>query len=339
MSRRYDCAEPMERTRGIAEAVSAVRRGELVVLPTDTVYGIGADAFTPPAVTALLEAKGRGREMPPPVLVGSVRAATALIEDLGPYGQDLIDEFWPGGLTLVCRANRSLMWDLGETKGTVAVRMPMHELAVELLKETGPLAVSSANLSGSPAARTAAEAEEMLGESVSVYLDGGTSGHGDASTIIDLTGSVPRLLRAGAVPVEKIRAVVGILLTDDEDEDERDSESDAAPLSLTKETSPNARDDDTATPSLTKDEPAKAPAPAEDAPEGDGPSLTKDEPAKAPAPAEDASEGDGPSLVKDEPAEPADAPEGAGRSTSDGSADGAKESAETPSTDTTEEKR
>ncbi|GGU97903.1 threonylcarbamoyl-AMP synthase [Actinomadura cremea] len=248
----------MERTRGIAEAVSAVRRGELVVLPTDTVYGVGADAFTPPAVTALLNAKGRGREMPPPVLVGSVRAATALVEDLGPYGQDLIDEFWPGGLTLVCRANRSLMWDLGETKGTVAVRMPMHELAVELLKETGPLAVSSANLSGSPAARTAAEAEEMLGDSVSVYLDGGTSGHGDASTIIDLTGSVPRLLRAGAVPVEKIRAVVGILLTDDEGEDEGedDDEPDVAPPSLTKDASPNARDEDGTAPSLTKDEPS-----------------------------------------------------------------------------------
>lgn len=255
----------MERTRGIAEAVSAVRRGELVVLPTDTVYGVGADAFTPPAVTALLDAKGRGREMPPPVLVGSVRAATALVEDLGPYGQDLIDEFWPGGLTLVCRANRSLMWDLGETKGTVAVRMPMHELAVELLKETGPLAVSSANLSGSPAARTAAEAEEMLGDSVSVYLDGGTSGHGDASTIIDLTGSVPRLLRAGAVPVEKIRAVVGILLTDDEDE------PDVAPPSLTKDTSANTRDEDGTAPSLTKDA----------GPEGLKPSLTKDEPAQA----------------------------------------------------------
>ncbi|MBW8483916.1 L-threonylcarbamoyladenylate synthase [Actinomadura parmotrematis] len=217
MSRRYDCSDPMERSRGIAEAASAVRRGELIVLPTDTVYGVGADAFTPPAVAALLDAKGRGRDMPPPVLVGSVRAATALVEDLGTYGQDLIDEFWPGALTIVCRANQNLLWDLGETKGTVAVRMPMHELAVELLKETGPLAVSSANLSGRPAARTAAEAEEMLGDSVQVYLDGGPAGHGDASTIIDLTGPIPRLLRAGAVPEDKLRAVVGVLLTDEDD--------------------------------------------------------------------------------------------------------------------------
>jgi L-threonylcarbamoyladenylate synthase len=198
VSRSYDCSEPMERTRGIAEAVSAVRRGELIVLPTDTVYGIGADAFTPTAVNALLEAKGRGRDMPSPVLVGSVRAAQALVEDFGTYGQDLVDEFWPGALTLVCRANSTLAWDLGDSKGTVAVRMPLHQLALELLKETGPLAVSSANRSGAPPARTAAEAEAQLGESVEVYLDDGPSGEADPSSIVDLTGAVPRLLRAAA---------------------------------------------------------------------------------------------------------------------------------------------
>ncbi|MFG2016498.1 L-threonylcarbamoyladenylate synthase [Actinomadura geliboluensis] len=276
----------MERTRGIAEAVSAVRRGELIVLPTDTVYGVGADAFVAPAVTKLLEAKGRGREMPPPVLVGSVRAATALVDDLGVYGQDLIDEFWPGALTLVCRANPNLMWDLGETKGTVAVRMPMHELAVELLKETGPLAVSSANLSGQPAARNIDEAEKMLGDSISVYLDGGVSGHADPSTILDLTGPVPRLLRAGAVPVDKIRAVVGVLLTDD-DEPEQDeaghadevdesvtaaSEPEQAKLSLTKEKAPEAQDEPAEAPADTTEAPA---APAEPAAK---PSLTKNDP-------------------------------------------------------------
>lgn len=268
VSRRYDCSEPMERTRGIAEAFSAVRRGELIVLPTDTVYGVGVDAFMPPAVTALLDAKGRGREMPPPVLVGSVRAATALVDDLGTYGQDLIDEFWPGALTLVCRANPNLMWDLGETKGTVAIRMPMHELAVQLLKETGPLAVSSANLSGRPAARTVDEAEKMLGDSVAVYLDGGASGHADPSTIIDLTGSVPRLLRVGAVPEDKIRAVVGVLLTE-EDEPEKPAE---APSPA-----------DAAKPSLTKEEPPQIPRePSEPLQESPAPnpkpSLRKDDP-------------------------------------------------------------
>jgi L-threonylcarbamoyladenylate synthase len=223
VSRSYDCSEPIERTRGIAEAVSAVRRGELVVLPTDTVYGIGADAFTPAAVTALLEAKGRGRDMPSPVLVGSVRAAQALVEDFGTYGQDLVDEFWPGALTLVCRANSTLAWDLGDAKGTVAVRMPLHQLTLELLKETGPLAVSSANRSGAPPARTAADAETQLGESVEVYLDGGRSGEAEPSSIVDLTGAVPRLLRAGAISEERIREVCGVLLSD-EDEPVSDDE-------------------------------------------------------------------------------------------------------------------
>src|SRR5246127_5817441 len=152
MSARYDCADTQQRDEGLVAAVSAVQEGELVVLPTDTVYGLGADAFNPGAVSALLAAKGRGRNMPPPVLVGSVRAAAALAESLGAFGQDLIDEFWPGPLTLVFRSSPTLVWDLGDTLGTVAVRMPLHPLALEVLRQTGPLAVSSASLAGAPAA-------------------------------------------------------------------------------------------------------------------------------------------------------------------------------------------
>lgn len=220
MSRRYDCTDAEQRTAGIADAAAAISRGELVVLPTDTVYGVGADAFTPVAVTALLEAKGRGRDMPVPVLVGTVRAATALVEGLGPYGQDLVDSFWPGPLTLICRANRSLSWDLGDAKGTVALRMPLHPVALDLLKETGPLAVSSANRSGAPAATTAAGAEEQLGEAVAVYLDGGPCADDVPSTIVDLTTAVPRLLRLGAVPVGKLRGVVGYVATDGSESEE-----------------------------------------------------------------------------------------------------------------------
>ncbi|MFI6178232.1 L-threonylcarbamoyladenylate synthase [Nonomuraea sp. NPDC051191] len=215
VGRRFDCSDLDQRAEGLIEAATAVRRGELVVLPTDTVYGIGADAFMPPAVTALLDAKGRGRDMPPPVLVGTVRAATALVDDLGPYGQDLIDAFWPGPLTLVCRANRALSWDLGDTKGTVAVRMPLHPVALDLLKETGPMAVSSANRSGAPAATTVEEAQEQLGDSVAVYLDGGKTTDNTPSTILDLTTAVPRLLRRGAIPVEKLRGIIGYVATDD----------------------------------------------------------------------------------------------------------------------------
>src|SRR5580692_4225913 len=165
MSDRYDCSDPGQRAAGLKAAAEAVRRGELVVLPTGTVSGLGADAFSPPAVARLLAAKGRGRDMPPPVLVGSVSAATALVEDLDDIGRRMIEEFWPGGLTLVCRVSRSLSWDLGDTQGTVAIRMPLHPLSLDLLKETGPMAVSSANISGSPPASTAGEAEQQLGRS------------------------------------------------------------------------------------------------------------------------------------------------------------------------------
>ncbi|TQN32615.1 translation factor SUA5 [Haloactinospora alba] len=213
MSRGYDCADAQERSDGIADAASTVRRGELVVLPTDTVYGIGSDAFSPAAVSGLLSAKGRGRDMPPPVLVGSVRAAQALIDDLGRHGQDLIEEFWPGPLTLVCTATPSLSWDLGDTKGTVAVRMPMQPVALDLLREVGPMAVSSANTSGEPAATTADEARRQLGDSVGVYLDGGTCDTGVPSTIVDMTYAVPRVLRDGAIPVERLRAVCGTVIT------------------------------------------------------------------------------------------------------------------------------
>jgi L-threonylcarbamoyladenylate synthase len=211
MSAWYDCADEAQRAAGLADAASAVLRGELVVLPTDTVYGVGADAFSPAAVMRLLAAKGRGRDMPSPVLVGTVRAAEALVEDLGPYGQLLINEFWPGGLTIVCRAARSLVWDLGDTKGTVAIRMPQDPVALELLQETGPMAVTSANKTGQPSPGTAAEAREQLGESVSVYLDGGACAAAVASTIVDLTGNQPRLLRRGAISVGRLREVAAVV--------------------------------------------------------------------------------------------------------------------------------
>jgi L-threonylcarbamoyladenylate synthase len=215
MSARFDCTDPAQLLQGLSEAEAALRRGELVVMPTDTVYGIAAEAFDPVAVELLLKAKGRGRDMPPPVLVGTVRAAMALVMDLADTGKDLIDEFWPGGLTIVCRSSPTLVWDLGETKGTVAVRMPLHPVALDLLKRTGPLAVSSANASGRPAATTADEAMDQLGDAVAVYLDGGPCADDVPSTIVDLTGSVPRLLRQGVISVERLREVIPLALEDE----------------------------------------------------------------------------------------------------------------------------
>jgi L-threonylcarbamoyladenylate synthase len=218
MSAWYDCTVAAARAEGIKEAAAALGNGELAVVPTDTVYGVAADAFKPDAVAALLAAKGRGRQMPPPVLVGSRRAAFALVEDVSSSASDLIDEFWPGGLTLVFRSSRSLAWDLGDTQGTVAVRMPLHAVTLDLLKESGPLAVSSANISGSAPATTARDAESQLGDAISVYLDGGPSTGEIPSTIVDVTGQVPKLLRSGAITVKRLRNVVA-LITDDEEED------------------------------------------------------------------------------------------------------------------------
>jgi L-threonylcarbamoyladenylate synthase len=211
MSARFDCSDPAQLAEGLQEAQAALRRGQLVVMPTDTVYGVAAEAFDPVAVDRLLAAKGRGRDMPPPVLVGTVRAAIALIQELGEMGKDLVDEFWPGGLTLVFRSSPTLVWDIGETKGTVAVRMPLHAVALGLLKKTGPLAVSSANYSGRPPATTADEALEQLGETVAVYLDAGPCQDDVPSTIVDLTGSVPKLLRPGVIPPDRLREVVPLV--------------------------------------------------------------------------------------------------------------------------------
>ncbi|MDX3386694.1 L-threonylcarbamoyladenylate synthase [Streptomyces niveiscabiei] len=208
MARRYDTNDATDRTTGLREAASAVRRGELVVLPTDTVYGIGADAFSSEAVAELLDAKGRGRNMPTPVLIGSPNTLHGLVTDFSELAWELVDAFWPGALTLVARHQPSLQWDLGDTRGTVAVRMPLHPVAIELLTEVGPMAVSSANLTGHPAPENCDEAQGMLGDSVSVYLDGGPTPGNVPSSIVDVTREVPVLLREGAITAEELRKVV-----------------------------------------------------------------------------------------------------------------------------------
>jgi L-threonylcarbamoyladenylate synthase len=217
-AQRFATADEAEREAGLAAAALAVQRGELVVLPTDTVYGIGADAFEPDAVRRLLAAKGRGRNMPPPVLVSAATTLDALAVGVPSYARVLVEELWPGPLTLVCRQQPSLKWDLGETRGTVAVRMPDHEVALELLSRTGPLAVSSANLTGMPAALDADDAESMLGGSVAVILDDGPTPGNEPSTIVDVTGANGRVLRVGALSLEQLNAVVsriGAEITDE----------------------------------------------------------------------------------------------------------------------------
>ncbi len=208
MTQRYDTADDDQRESGLAAATLAVQRGELIVFPTDTVYGVGADAFDPASVRRLLAAKGRGREMPPPVLVSAPGTLDALAVGVPSYARSLIEELWPGPLTLVCRQQPSLQWDLGDTRGTVAVRMPDHEVALELLARTGPMAVSSANRSGEPAATDADAAESMLGEAVAVLLDAGPCEQAVPSTILDVTGDAGRILRVGAVALHRLVEIV-----------------------------------------------------------------------------------------------------------------------------------
>jgi L-threonylcarbamoyladenylate synthase len=210
MTSVFDCADPDQRSRGMASAVGALKGGQLVVMPTDTVYGVGADAFDSNAVNALLAAKGRGRDMPVGVLVGSWHTIEGLVFAVPDEARELIRAFWPGALSLVVTQAPSLQWDLGDARGTVMLRMPLHPVAIELLREVGPMAVSSANVSGRPAAIDAGEARNQLGDLVEVYLDAGPSQQQAASTIVDLTGAAPRMLREGPVSADRVAEVLGV---------------------------------------------------------------------------------------------------------------------------------
>lgn len=212
MSRRFDVSQEEIRELVFDECARVVDTGNLLVIPTDTVYGIAADAFSASAVATLLAAKGRGRDMPPPVLVPRAETIFGLVDGVDETVLALTAKFWPGPLTIIANAQPSLDWDLGDTHGTVAVRMPDDESALALLGRTGPLAVSSANISGQPAARTADEAQEMLGDDVDIYVDGGARESGRSSTIIDLSGDVPRILRRGPITAEDLREIVPELI-------------------------------------------------------------------------------------------------------------------------------
>jgi L-threonylcarbamoyladenylate synthase len=207
---RFNCADTSELLEGMRQAKQTIGRAGLIVIPTDTVYGIGADAFSAFAVNALLDAKGRGRQSPPPVLIPSLDTMRALSDNPPEVAFKLAAKFWPGALTMILRAQSSLSWDLGDTKGTVALRIPNNQITLALLKEVGPLAVSSANLTGQVAANSVDEAENYFGSKVGVYLDGGASTSSKPSTILDLTepGFV-KVIRVGVLTVAQIKKAVG----------------------------------------------------------------------------------------------------------------------------------
>lgn len=227
----YSVETAAQRTEALGASATAVQGGKVIVIPTDTVYGVAADAFSAGGVRALLAAKGRSRQMPPPVLIYDRSVLPGLADEISADAQALADTYWPGPLTLICRAQPSLTWDLGETKGTVALRVPNDDLAIELLRQTGPLAVSSANKTGRTAATTAEEAYEQLGQNVTLIVDGGTRpvNRGDdieakdvlPSTIVDCTSQIPVIVREGALSVDDIRSVAPSAITKSEWEERK----------------------------------------------------------------------------------------------------------------------
>ncbi|MET0692642.1 MAG: L-threonylcarbamoyladenylate synthase [Propionibacteriaceae bacterium] len=207
---RFDCTtgDAADLAAATEAARVAIERGECIVLPTDTVYGIGADAFSALAVQRLLDAKIRGRDMPPPVLIADPGLIRVLAIEVPQTAKDLVAKHWPGPLTVILKVQPSLRLDLGEAEGTIALRVPDHELAREVLRQTGPMAVSSANISGLTATLTVDDAIEQLNDRVSVYLDGGPLGAGDPvpSTMVDFSQrDEGEVLRHGALSVEVLR--------------------------------------------------------------------------------------------------------------------------------------
>lgn len=200
--------------------VEAIRTGKSVVVPTDTVYGIACDPSSPGAVRELFEIKKRVRSKPSPVLLGRHDSLASIVDVVPDTVWSIVRNFWPGAVTLVFKALPELSWDLGESQGTVALRMPDHKITLEILRETGPLAVSSANLSGKPAASSMGEAFDQFGEKVEMYVDAGPVGRGlnsraksKGSTIVDVTGVSSggffEVLREGDVSWQKIRDTAG----------------------------------------------------------------------------------------------------------------------------------
>mgnify|MGYP000915063615 FL=1 len=205
-------AAPSLSEADLARAQQELRDGHLLVVPTDTVYGIGADAANPEAVAAVLAAKGRGRQMPPPVLVASVEAIDSLCVDVPDAARTLARTFWPGGLTLILRARPDLGWDLGETGGTIGVRMPNQGALLRLLHDSGPMAVTSANLTGQPPATSVEASIGYFGARVAAYLDGGPTQGSTASSIVDFAHDAPRALRLGTISLEELSAAAGVAI-------------------------------------------------------------------------------------------------------------------------------
>jgi len=200
---------PAHLPSALPEAIKLLKGGSLVAFPTDTVYGVAAHAFLPQAVARLYAAKERPRARAIPLLLAKREDLSLVARDIPPIAWPLIDKFWPGGLTLVLFRKATVPEIVSAGGETVAVRVPDHHLAQALIEGTGaPLAATSANLSGRPEAMTADEVYQQLGARIDLILDGGPSPGGIPSTVVDLTVSPPRVLRKGAVAIERLAELI-----------------------------------------------------------------------------------------------------------------------------------
>jgi L-threonylcarbamoyladenylate synthase len=203
----------------LPRALEALATGAILAFPTDTVYGVGADPWIVPAVEQLYAAKGRGYDKPIPLLVAGPDHLWRVVPGLPPLAQALSTAFWPGALTLVVPCRPTLPARVTGGGATVALRMPDHPWTLKLLKAAGgALAVTSANQSGHPDPITAADVQRELGGRLPVIIDGGPCPGGVASTIVDVSGPTPRVLREGAIPAALIEAAIQMIQREERDE-------------------------------------------------------------------------------------------------------------------------
>ncbi|MFA9445034.1 L-threonylcarbamoyladenylate synthase [Egicoccus sp. AB-alg6-2] len=195
------------REEAVLRATEVLRRGELVVLPTDTFYGVAADAFNAQGTGRLFAAREQPRRVPLSVLVRSPKQLAGLTTIVPEAAERLVAAYWPGPLTIVLHAEPNLRWELGRTEGTVAVRMPLDDLALAVVRAVGPVASTAASRRGGPAPTTAEAARDQLGEAVELYLDDGARPGRSASTVVDLTRRQPHVLRDGPLDSAEVLKV------------------------------------------------------------------------------------------------------------------------------------
>ncbi|MCF8558130.1 MAG: threonylcarbamoyl-AMP synthase [Candidatus Nanopelagicales bacterium] len=224
MTQRIDCADGERRAQAVASAFAAVRRGDLVMIPTESVYALATDAFSMRGVAALREAKGYDADVPLPIMVGSRSTIAGIASRVSDDARSLMEAFWPGPLTLLLTPQPTLAWDHPEG-APLTVRMPMHPVALALLAATGPLVVTSANLPGLSAPTTVDDALSQVGDAAALALDAGPlaldptplmGNVGLPSSVVDTTVNPPRIVRTGALDVQTLRRHVPRVLAEEE---------------------------------------------------------------------------------------------------------------------------